>query len=297
MGGLLTVLMIEKYPDTYDAGLALCAVIGPATRVMQQAFDYRVVFDYYFPGLLSSPAKVPPSYEMSDKLAAKILHALEARPSAAAVVRSYTEVHSNKDLASGVMFLTYVLKDIQQRSGGNPFDNRNTIYTRLPASENVNDHIERYLADPGALTYLQQYYTPSGRLTRPVLEIHTTYDPLVSPALPSDYFLTAREAGAGQFFIQQYVKHDGHCNIKPTEIERGFSELLAWKKDGKPPKAGWLQVKDNATHPASVKKPPKKSLRSADLLIWKHKPGPRHRRGQGFGFIVSSQNAAASLLP
>jgi pimeloyl-ACP methyl ester carboxylesterase len=252
MGGLLTVLMIEKYPDTYDAGLSLCGVIGAAPRFMQQAFDDRVVFDYYFPGLLPSPAKVPPSYEMSEKLTRTVLHALKAKPSAAAAVRGYSDVHSNQELAGGIVFLTYILKDLEQRSGGNPFDNRNTIYTRLPASDAVNDHIQRYQADPGALTYLQQFYTPTGRLTRPVLAIHTSYDPLVSPSTPSDYFLVAREAGAGQFFVQQYVKHGGHCNIKPAEIERGFMEVVAWKKDGKAPKPGWLHVENE---PSAHKKP------------------------------------------
>ena len=252
MGGLLTVLMVEKYPDTYDAGLALCGVIGAAPAVMQRAFDDRVVFDYYFPGLLRSPAKVPPSYEMSEKLTRTVLHALTAKPSAAAAVRAYSDVHSNQDLAGGIVFLTYILKDLEQRSGGNPFDNRNTIYTRLPASDTVNDHIQRYQADPGALTYLQQFYTPTGHLTRPVLAIHTSYDPLVAPSIPSDYFLVAREAGAGQFFVQQYVKHGGHCNIKPAEIERGFTEVVAWKKDGKAPRAGWLRVENE---PAAHKKP------------------------------------------
>jgi pimeloyl-ACP methyl ester carboxylesterase len=260
MGGLLTVMMIEKYPDTYDAGLSLCGVIGATPAFMQRAFDNRVVFDYYFPGLLPSPGKVPPSYEMSDKLTKKIGHALDTKRSAAAIVRTYADVHSNRELADGIVFLTYILKDLEQRSGGNPFDNRNTIYTRLPASDAVNDRIVRYEADPGALTYLQQFYTPTGKLTRPVLAIHTSYDPLVSPSLPSDYFLLAREAGAGPFFVQQYVKRDGHCNIQPAEVERGFTELVSWKKDAKAPKPGWLRMEPPpATHKKSAVKTPKKT--------------------------------------
>jgi hypothetical protein len=171
-------------------------------------------------------------------------------------------VHSNQELAGGIVFLTYILKDLEQRSGGNPFDNRNTIYTRLPNSDAVNDHIARYEADPGALTYLQQFYTPTGRLTRPILAIHTSYDPLVPPSVPSDYSLTAREAGAGQFFVQQYVKHGGHCNFQPAEIERSFTELVAWKKDGKAPKAGWLHVaKEPAAHKKSAIKAGKKPVK------------------------------------
>ena len=261
MGGLLTVMLIEKYPDTYDAGLALCGVIAPATLTFQRAFDKRVLFDYYFPGLLPPPDKVPASYAMSDALVKKLARALAAKPSAAALLRANFDVHSNVELAGGIAFLTYTLKDLEQRSGGSPFDNRNTIYSRLPHGDTVNDHVTRYQADPGAIAYLQQYYTPTGRLTRPVLAIHTVYDPLVSPSLPSDYFLLARQAGAGQFFVQQYVKHDGHCVFSPEEVERGFTELIAWKKDGKVPASGWLRVEQPSVTRKPVKRMPKKSMR------------------------------------
>jgi len=39
-------------------------------------------------------------------------------------------------------------------------------------------------------------------------------------------------------FVQQYVKHDGHCAILPNEIAAGFSELREWKDKGVKPHAG-----------------------------------------------------------
>jgi hypothetical protein len=74
-----------------------------------------------------------------------------------------------------------------------------------------------------------------------MLAIHTTYDPLVSPAVPSTYAQLARTAGAGDLFVVQYVEHDGHCNITPEEVERGFAELLQWKEKGTVPVPGRLQ--------------------------------------------------------
>ena len=71
-------------------------------------------------------------------------------------------------------------------------------------------------------------------------------------------FELRREAGAGQFFVQQYVKHGGHCNITPSEVEHGFTELLAWKRNGKAPKAGWLRV---GSEPPGHKKPEKKAIK------------------------------------
>ena len=74
-----------------------------------------------------------------------------------------------------------------------------------------------------------------------MLAIHTTYDPLVPPAVPSNYALLARTARADDFFVVQYVKHDGHCNISPEEIDRGFAELRTWKSSGIKPSAGGLK--------------------------------------------------------
>ncbi|MGC2197737.1 MAG: prolyl oligopeptidase family serine peptidase [Terriglobales bacterium] len=240
LGGLLTVAMIEKYPENYSAGLDLCGVVGNASSVLTRGFDARVLFDYYFPGLLPSPAKVPKDYEMTEALSKRVFDRLRAKPSAAAAVRKLTGIHNDRDLAGTIVFLTYILKDIEQRAGGNPFDNRDTIYTGSADDNVLNDGVKRYAADSGALAYLQRYLTLTGHLTRPVLAIHTTYDPLVPPAIPNEYSLLTREAGTGDLFVQQYVKHDGHCHITPEETEKGFLELKRWKDTHQAPKAGWL---------------------------------------------------------
>lgn len=237
MGGFLTMAIIEKYPQSYDAGLALCGPLAQATWFMQRPFDIRVIFDYYFPGALPSPAKVPADYKMTDDLRKSIKALLDSKPDAAAVLRQVTSLKNNTDLANGLVFGTYVLKDLQQRAGGNPFDNRYTIYTGTPDDNALNDKVERYAADPGTLKYLERFYTPTGKLERPVLAIHTTYDPTVSPTVPNMYVLLTREAGKGDMFVQRYSKHDGHCNIPPEEVEQGFTELRIWKEKGERPVA------------------------------------------------------------
>jgi hypothetical protein len=198
------------------------------------------LFDYFFPGALPSPVKIPKDYQVTQQLTKQVYDRLTAKPAAAAAVRKLAGVRSDKDLASGVVFGTYVLKDIEQRAGGNPFDNRDTIYTGSTDNNALNDGVKRYAADPGALAYLQRYLTLTGHLTRPVLAIHTTYDPLVRPSIPNEYSLLTREAGAGDMFVQQYVKHEGHCHITAAETELGFGELRHWVQTKKAPRAGWL---------------------------------------------------------
>ena len=243
MGGLLTVMTIEQSPGNYAGGLDLCGGANDAPSLLSRAFDLRVLFDYYFPAMLPNPAKVPADYEMSDKLGKKVRDLLLSKPEAAGALRRFAGTHNNGDLTNDLLFGTWVLKDIERRAGGNPFDNRNTIYTGNPDDNALNDGVKRYIADPGALTYLQRYYTLTGHLTRPVLAIHTSYDPLVSPSVVASYTLLTRIAGAGDFFAAQYVKHNGHCNITPEEVDRGFAELRQWKEKGTRPVAGELRVK------------------------------------------------------
>jgi len=240
MGGLLTVMTIEQSPENYAAGLDLCGAVSSWMR-FNQRFDLRVLFDYYFPGILPNPAKVPADYEISDELGKRVSAQLDSKPQAAADLLRVSGIHNNKDLVDYLLFITWVLKDLEQRAGGSPFDNRNTIYSGTTDDNAVNDGAKRYAPDPGALDYLQRYYTPTGHLTRPVLAIHTTYDPLVSPAVPSNYAQLTRAAGAGDFFVVQYVEHDGHCNMSPDEVERGFAELRQWKQKGTAPIPGRLQ--------------------------------------------------------
>lgn len=241
MGGELTMMTIEESPGPYAAGLDLCGAVTDTLSRSGRRFDLRVLFDYFFPAILPDPAKVPASFEISEDLSKKVSASLESNPEAAAALRNFVGLHNNKDLASLLLFATWVLKDIEQRAGGNPFDNRNTIYTGTTDDNSVNDHVKRYTADPGALSYIQRYYTPTGQLTRPILAIHTTYDPLVSPAVPSAYAQLARTAGSGDRFVVQYVEHDGHCNITPEEVARGFAELRQWKDKGVAPAPGRLQ--------------------------------------------------------
>lgn len=240
MGGFLTMELLEKFPQAYDAGLALCGPLGAASWFMERKpFDDRVVFDYYFPGLLPSPAKVPQDYQQTPELGKKLFLALESQQPQAETLRRYMGIHTNKDLAGWMVFATYILKDLQQRSGGNAFDNRNTIYVNTGDDNTVNDGVQRYAADPGAPNYVRKYYTPTGDLQRPMLAIHTTYDPIVPPWVPDSYGLLVRETGHADHFVQQYVKHDGHCAISPEESARGFGQLRAWKAGGAPPPSGW----------------------------------------------------------
>ncbi|HXA64087.1 MAG TPA: alpha/beta hydrolase [Bryobacteraceae bacterium] len=239
MGGFLAMMFMERFPTSYDAGLALCGPLASATYFMDRgAFDLRVVFDYYFPGALPRPDKVPSDFQNTPELDKKIQALMDSQPEKAAALLHYSGAHSTKDLASTLGFVTYLLLDMEQRGGGNPFDNRNVIYETPDDYNALNDGVKRYKADPRAAEYVRTWYTPTGKLSHPMLAIHTTYDPLVPVRIPARYPELVEQAGSQDLFVQQYVKHDGHCTILPNEIAAGFTELRAWKDQGTKPHSG-----------------------------------------------------------
>ncbi len=239
MGGFLTMAMLEKFPNSYDGGLALCGPLAaPSYFMLRGAFDGRVVFDYYFPGALPSPVDIPADFQLSKDRDAQMEKLLDGKPREAGMVRQYAGLHNNSDLARTINFTTYVLKEVERRAGGNPFDNRDTVYSLTGDDNAVNDAVKRYTGDPRAAEYLRAYYTPTGRLAKPMLAIHTTYDPLVPAWIPNTYAGLARDARNPELFVQQYVKHDGHCAISAPETAAGLAELRAWVQEGKRPQPG-----------------------------------------------------------
>jgi pimeloyl-ACP methyl ester carboxylesterase len=239
MGGFLTLVLMESFPSVYDAGLPLCGPLGAASwYIDREPLDLRAVFDYYFPDALPAPDRVPATFKMSKDIEQEITLLLDSKPGPAEIVRRWSGIRSNKELSHTLVFFTYVLMDLEQRGGGNPFDNRNIIYTGTPDDNALNDGVKRYTADPRAREYAHSFYTPTGKLTRPMLAIHTTYDPIVQPWVPDAYARLTEQAGTANLFVQQYVKHDGHCAINNTEVARGFAELREWKNHGVRPAAG-----------------------------------------------------------
>ncbi|MGH9660501.1 MAG: alpha/beta hydrolase [Bryobacteraceae bacterium] len=236
MGGFLTMMLMEVFPNVYDGGLALCGPLAPASLFFHRnLFDQLVVFEYLFPGVLPPPVNLPSGYAMRAALSAEAEKAISAIEGKAAVMRRMAGIRTNKELASTMVFFTYILKELQERAGGNAFDNRSAIYQGSNDDNALNDSVKRYAADARAVDYVRRWYTPTGRLSRNMLAIHTTYDPLIPAWIPNSYVKIAEEAGREALFHQQYVKRGGHCAISPAETAAGFAALKEWKRTGKRP--------------------------------------------------------------
>lgn len=245
MGGALVMITLELNPKPYEGGLDLCGSVGPTFFSFDRRFAMRAAFDAYFPGIMGPLVPVPADFDDTSALRERILAALKSNPANATLLRNLMGLHTDANVARDISYFTFVVGDLQRRAGGNPFDNRNWIYAGTnPASSasdiELNHTVRRYASSRKAREYLVRHYTPTGHLGRPMLAVHTVYDPLIPPPQLALYNEMVEGAGAGDRLVQQYVPRDGHCSITPEEIGHAFDELVAWTHGGPRPAPGLL---------------------------------------------------------
>jgi pimeloyl-ACP methyl ester carboxylesterase len=238
MGGTLTVMAIETSPTAYDGALSLCGALEPTNAFMQRDFALRAAFDYYFPGVFGELVPVSADYTLARDTIDKVKAAMRSNPKATAAIRSLYGAGTSANLPDVIAFITYDVKEMQQRTNGNPFGNEDLIYTGTDDDFALNDGVKRYRADPRAAAYMARWYTPTGKLLKPMLALHDTGDPLVTASSAFEYALIAQRAGHGDNFVQRYVNAEGHCVFTPAQIGNAFDELVDWSRTGKRPQSG-----------------------------------------------------------
>uniref|UniRef100_E6PYE4 DUF6351 domain-containing protein n=1 Tax=mine drainage metagenome TaxID=410659 RepID=E6PYE4_9ZZZZ len=238
MGGILTAATIESYPNRYNGALALCGLLEPTTWAMDRAGAMLAAFHFYYPGLIPGPAHIPASVRFDGKMVDTVRAALGSNPKGHAEMLALGHFKNDNDLASGIVFSSYVERDLEQKIGATVLNNANFIYAGGPDDNALNDGVRRYTASTAALDYLKTWYTPTGVLDRPMLAVHTTYDPIIPAETVSLYADQVLRAGSSRFFVQQYVKADGHCNINGEQTLTAMQELLTWVHSGKKPSPG-----------------------------------------------------------
>ena len=269
MGGALVMVTLELNPKPYIGGLDLCGAVGPTSESFDRRFAMRAAFDFYFPGLMPRLDRIPLDFVADHAERERIATALRENEQGAAAMRSLMNLHTDAELAFDIAYFTYVIGDMQRRAAGNPFDNRNTIYSGTNATNSfsdyeLNDKVRRYTAQPAARAYLVRHYTPTGRLGRPMLALHTVYDPVVPVSQLALYNRQVEAVGFGKNLVQQYVHRDGHCTLRQDEVGEAFDELVAWTHGGLRPTAGLLKdlhpppaPREQAFRPSEVENGPK----------------------------------------
>lgn len=241
-GGIITALSIERYPQFYDGGLAMCGPIGNFRKQMNYWGDFRVLFDYFFPGIIpGSPVSIPPEViaNWSSVYVPAITSALEANPSAARqlirtskapVDRSDPSTLTNTAL-NLLWYNVFATNDGVAKLGGNPYDNTTRWYYGSLNDIALNQHVQRIAADPAALQELQKYET-SGLITRSLVTLHTTGDEIIPFWHQPLYALKVQPQNVK--FASMPAFRYGHCNFRVSEALAAFGLLVHFVRGSQP---------------------------------------------------------------
>ena len=128
--------------------------------------------------------------------------------------------------------------ELEHRAGGNPSWNTGVDYAHelaisadraevtalyqaagldVAADLRALNSGQRIAADPNAAAYLNRNVSFDGRLSVPVLTMHTTGDGLVVPQNESAYADVVRVAGKQDLLRQVFVQRAGHCAFSAAE--------------------------------------------------------------------------------
>jgi pimeloyl-ACP methyl ester carboxylesterase len=244
-GGLVATLAAERHPDRFNGALAGCGPIGDFQAQLDYIDDFRVVFDYFFPGLIPGNAlDIPQSVRdrWEEFFVPAIVIALVARPDAARDLLNVTgapvagqDIRSVAETTVGLLWYNvFGTADAQARLGGQPFDNSGRVYSGSSNDAALNAGVERYHADPNVLPALARFGT-SGRLSVPLVNLHTRGDPIVPFSQASLYADKVALTGTTAWYSQIDVDRHGHCTFESAELLGAFSAL--WEQVEREPAA------------------------------------------------------------
>jgi pimeloyl-ACP methyl ester carboxylesterase len=246
-GGLIALLLLERYPGKYDAGLALCAPVGGAPDLIRYTYDFRVVFDYFFPTVFTFPPNQPGEQPFGavdvpenaflfweTVYVPRIITALVTEPQAAAQLFNVTKAAIDvADPASAITtalslssYSIFGTNDQITTAGGIPYDNRSTTYVGSTNDTALNAAVERIESDGRARAYARRYYQPIGNLHAPLVTLHTTLDEVVPFQHEVDYSNLVAQKGKSAFLSILPVPRYGHCNFTSQEVFQAFALMV-----------------------------------------------------------------------
>lgn len=236
-GGLVTTLGIEKHADVFDGGLATCGPIGNFRSQVNYLGDFRVLFDYFFPGVLPfSPVNIPsqviadweavyvPAVQqviLSDPEAAKQLLLVARAPFDPADPATVMET-----VLGLLWYNIFATNDTITTLGGQPFDNATRIYFGSQDDVALNLGVQRFSAAQAAVDEIEAHYQTSGKLTAPLVTLHTIGDPIVPYWHIPRYRVKVLVSGAALQYNNLPIPRYGHCVFTEDEILFSFALLV-----------------------------------------------------------------------
>jgi pimeloyl-ACP methyl ester carboxylesterase len=242
-GGLITALSVEQYPDVYHGGLAMCGPYGDFYTQLDHFGDFRVVFDYFFPGLMPGTAISMPDHfletwesgyfsttiepivsdPVNSSLVDQLLNVTGVSP------YEYDHPTSTASIEEVLGYNAFATNDGIAKLGGQPFDNQERWYSGSDNDELLNDPelgVARFSAEPGALDEIEANYQTTGELSVPLVTMHTTGDEVVPYWHVTEYRIKVILADNIALHRHIEVQGHGHCAFGFADILGAYTALV-----------------------------------------------------------------------
>ena len=232
MGGHITGVAIEQYPNAYVGALPMCGVMGD-----NALFDYFVGFQL----LAQNITGITTSFPFPSNYATTTVPQLKAatinisggnRPLMDYAFSSPANPYNGNFLfAQGTTFQ------------GGTIENPDTIYQLdfdpavSAAEQALNDSIQRLALDPQSRhpNGLGGIPAISGNLSIPVLSLHTIGDFFVPFSMEQIYANRVAANGDSDLLVSRAYRDVLHCGFTVAEQEQGFADLVNWVENGVKP--------------------------------------------------------------
>lgn len=257
MGGHITGVAIEQYPNAYAGALPMCGVMGD-----NELFDFFLDYNLVAEALAGVPGTFP---FPADYLTA-VVPSIRAGLSADGDPEHYpATLNANGQKLRGVVmnlsggprpgfaisFAVWAnfLFTVGTTGGtigvapGNVQDNWATLYQidadpDLTADEvALNAEVLRVARDPQGRhpDGLANIPAIAGRLPIPVLSLHTIGDLFVPLSMEQIYAQRAAARGTSNLLVQRAIRDHRHCGFAVQEEEAAFAALVNWVTNGVKP--------------------------------------------------------------
>ena len=239
-GGLITTLAVERFPDEFAGGLAMCAPNGDFAAQVDYFGDFRVVFDHFLPGVVpGSPVEIPQSLiDGFDAFLDDVLLPIIRDPANASALDDVLAVTKAPEDAADpttreqtitglIWYSVFATNDARQILGGQPFENIDRSYSGSSQDETLNALVARFAAEASSRDEIEASYQSTGRLSRPLVTLHTTGDEIVPCSHMGRYTEKVDAAGSAANHAAIGVERYGHCDFDLLEILEAYGRLLA----------------------------------------------------------------------
>ena len=256
MGGHITAVVIEQWPNSYDGAMPMCGVMAD-----YELFDFFLDFNLVAQALAGVDAEYPPANDYMTVTVPYVKSMLEFFPGTFPFIlntegeqlKAVTELRSGGErpiFDQGFLFWNGVAGDFLFGLGtgtgtltkvkGIAVDNIDIIYQfdndpALTTEEQaLNENVLRLERDPQSQhpNGLANVPVVSGDITIPVLTLHTIGDLFVPFSMEQIYAQRVAENGASHLLVQRAIRDFGHCTFTAEELIMGFVELVGWVKYG-----------------------------------------------------------------